>query len=195
MLTQTVEYALRIAVCLAESDPRPQTADDLARATRVPRAYLAKVVQSMVRGGTARSKRGVGGGVALAKSPANLTLLDVINSVEPIKRMGCHSVVGEGRSAGLGCLNRRFEKGLVAVEHVFAESTLAEIVSDAAKATPAGGGKESQAETGSGDRDGRSMVGAATLNGHAMGRSAIPQSFADPYRKALAATNGVSEAH
>ena len=193
MLTQTVEYALRIAVCLAESDPQPQTADDLARVTHVPRAYLAKVVQSMVRGGTARSKRGVGGGVALAKSPSSLTLLDVINSVEPIKRMGCEPVGSKGRSAGLSGLNRRFENGIVAVEHIFAESTLADIVADAANATSVSGARDEQAETRTGEFNGRGMIGATALNGHAMARSAIPQSFADPYRKALAGTNGVSE--
>ena len=49
MLSQTIEYALRAVVHLASRNPDPQTSDEIAEATRVPRAYLSKVFQGSRR--------------------------------------------------------------------------------------------------------------------------------------------------
>ena len=87
MFSQSVEYALRAVVHLAQYAPDPRTNEQIAAATLVPKAYLSKVVQGLRRAGIVRSRRGVGGGVVLAKSPAKLTILDVVNAVEPIARI------------------------------------------------------------------------------------------------------------
>ena len=58
MLSQTVEYALRAATFLATSADEPRTVEQIADATRVPMAYLAKVMQALVRGGIVSSQRG-----------------------------------------------------------------------------------------------------------------------------------------
>ena len=59
----------------------------VAERTRVPAPYLAKSAARAGAGG-ARERRsaGVGGGVTLARAPAELTILEVVNAVEPIKR-------------------------------------------------------------------------------------------------------------
>lgn len=136
MFTQTVEYALRVAVRLAATDPEPQTADGLAVATRVPRAYLAKVVQAMVRGGVARSKRGVGGGVALSKPPESLTILEIVNAVDPIQRINACplGIISHGRD--LCPLHRRFDDALAHVEAAFGSTTLAEVIAEPSKSVP-----------------------------------------------------------
>src|ERR1700761_7085607 len=87
MLSQTVEYALRAAVYLAGEAPEPRTTDQVAAATRVPKAYLSKVLQGLVRAGVVHSRRGRGGGMTLAKPPAELTILEVVDAVEPIGRI------------------------------------------------------------------------------------------------------------
>ena len=46
MLSQTVEYALRAMVYLADQSPSPRTTEQIATATKVPAAYLSKVLQS-----------------------------------------------------------------------------------------------------------------------------------------------------
>ena len=86
MFSQTVEYALRAMVQLAADSSGAATTKDIAAKAKVPSAYLAKVLQSMRRGGLIHSRRGVGGGVKLAKPAAKITLLDVIDAVEPLKR-------------------------------------------------------------------------------------------------------------
>src|SRR5438094_233271 len=87
MFSETVEYALRAVVHLAGSAPQAQTTEEIAKSTRVPQAYLSKVLQRLVQAGIVRSQRGLGGGMSLTKTPAELTILEVVNAVDPIRRI------------------------------------------------------------------------------------------------------------
>ena len=62
MLPKTAEYALRAVVWLAREPGRPASADHLAEHTKVPRRYLHKVLQDLVRAGLVCSQPGPGGG-------------------------------------------------------------------------------------------------------------------------------------
>lgn len=84
-LTQTAEYALRAVVWLAQHPAEPQTKTQIAQATQVPSSYLPKVFQPLVRGGLIHAQRGIGGGYTLAKDAAEITLLEVVNEVDPIQ--------------------------------------------------------------------------------------------------------------
>ena len=87
MISQTVEYALRAIVTIAQHEGQPCTAKKLAEITQVPLPYLSKLMQGLVRGGMVTSQRGLHGGFLLRRDPGNLTILDVVNVVEPIKRI------------------------------------------------------------------------------------------------------------
>lgn len=87
MFSQTAEYALRAVVALGRVEPTPLTTEKIAQVTRVPRAYLAKVLQALVRGGVLLSHRGVRGGLSLARPVDDISILDVIEAVDPIKRI------------------------------------------------------------------------------------------------------------
>ncbi len=87
MFSQTVEYALRAVVHLADQFPSPRTTDQIGTATLVPKAYLSKVLQGLCHANIVQSKRGIGGGMTLITSPTHLTPLEVINAVEPIGRI------------------------------------------------------------------------------------------------------------
>src|SRR4051794_10239395 len=87
MFSQTVEYALRAVVHLASKAPESQTTEEIAKSTRVPPFYLSKVLQSLVHGGVVKSQRGIGGGMSLARKPSELTILEVVNAVDPIRRI------------------------------------------------------------------------------------------------------------
>lgn len=86
MFSQTVEYALRAMVQLAVEAPEACTTQHIAESTKAPAAYLSKVLQSMRRAGLIHSRRGVGGGVKLARPPKKISLLEVISAVEPLER-------------------------------------------------------------------------------------------------------------
>jgi Rrf2 family protein len=136
MFSQTVEYALRAVVHLAAESPSPQTTDQIATATRVPRAYLSKVLQGLTRAGIVHSQRGIGGGMRLTKDPADLTILEVVNAVEPLGRIRECPLGLAAHGVRLCPLHKRLDNALATVEAAFAQTTLAEILAEPSESTP-----------------------------------------------------------
>jgi Rrf2 family nitric oxide-sensitive transcriptional repressor len=136
MFSQTVEYALRAVAFLASQAPAGRTTDQIATATRVPKAYLSKVLQSLVRGGVAHSQRGVGGGMTLVKPPAELTILEVVNAVEPIGRIRECPLGLKAHGVRLCPLHKRLDDALATVEAVFGKTTLAEVLAEPSASVP-----------------------------------------------------------
>lgn len=136
MFSQTVEYALRAVVQLAYLAPKASTTSALAGVTQVPPAYLAKVLQSLVRAGIVKSQRGVGGGVALEGDVRKLTILDVVNAVDPIHRIKSCPLDIASHGVNLCPLHRRLDAALAHVEQVFARTTLAEVIRQPGEVQP-----------------------------------------------------------
>jgi len=136
MLSQTVEYSLRAVVHLASKAPEAQTTDQIAQATRVPRAYLSKVLQGLSRGRIVQSTRGLGGGVTLSKSPDDLTILEVVNAIEPIQRIRTCPLGLAAHGVHLCPLHQRVDNALAMVEEAFASTTLAEVLAEPTKSVP-----------------------------------------------------------
>lgn len=87
MLPKTAEYALRAVVWLGRTGDQTESADQLAEHTKVPRRYLNRVLQELVRAKVVRSQSGPGGGYALARAVQKITILDVVNAVAPQERI------------------------------------------------------------------------------------------------------------
>jgi Rrf2 family transcriptional regulator, nitric oxide-sensitive transcriptional repressor len=136
MFSRTVEYALRAVVHLADQAPASRTTDQVAAATRVPRAYLSKVLQSLAQAGIIHSQRGVRGGVALAKKPEELTILEVVNAVEPIRRITTCPLGLASHGVRLCPLHRRVDDALALVERAFGSTTLAEVLAEPTASVP-----------------------------------------------------------
>ena len=133
MFSQTVEYALRAVVHLADQAPAARTTDQIAAATLVPKAYLSKVLQGLVRAKLVRSQRGLGGGITLAREPAAITILEIVNAVEPIVRIRRCPLGRPGHGTQLCPLHRRLDSALAMVEEAFGGTTLAELLTGPAK--------------------------------------------------------------
>jgi Rrf2 family nitric oxide-sensitive transcriptional repressor len=136
MFSQTVEYALRAVVHLADHSPLPRTTDQIAKATLVPKPYLSKVLQSLCRAGIVHSQRGIGGGMTLVKTPAQLTILEVINSVDPIERIKTCPLGLPAHGSRLCPLHYRVDQALGTVEAAFKSTTLAEVLADPTRGLP-----------------------------------------------------------
>lgn len=136
MFSQTVEYALRAVVHLADHAPAPRTTEQIAAATLVPQAYLSKVIQGLSRAKLVESKRGIGGGVTLARSPSQLTILDVVNAVEPISRIKECPLGLKTHGVRLCPLHKRMDNALAMVEKAFRETTLAELLAEPTQSHP-----------------------------------------------------------
>jgi Rrf2 family protein len=136
MFSQTVEYALRAVVQLAYLAPEASTTAALSSVTQVPPAYLAKVLQALVRAGIVSSQRGVGGGVALARDANKLTILDIVNAVDPIRRIKTCPLDLATHGTRLCPLHRRLDAALAHVEQAFGNTTLAEVINQPDKIRP-----------------------------------------------------------
>ena len=136
MFSQTVEYALRAVVYLADQAPAPRTTLEIAQSTQVPSAYLSKVIQGLCRAGVLHSQRGVGGGVRLVGEPEELSILDVVNAVDPVKRIHTCPLKLANHGNKLCALHHRLDESLARVEESFRSTTLAEVIADTSKNIP-----------------------------------------------------------
>lgn len=130
MFSQTVEYALRAVVYLAGERAAARTSGQIAEVTRVPAAYLSKVLKGLSEAGLLHSQRGMGGGFTLAKKPDQLTILEVVNAVEPIQRIKTCPLGISTHGIRLCPLHKRLDDALASVEKAFGATTLAEVLAD-----------------------------------------------------------------
>lgn len=135
MLPKTAEYALRAAVCLGGSPDQTESADHLAKVTKVPRRYLHKVLQDMVRAGIVRSQPGPRGGYALAQSPKTVTILDVVNAVAPLERIR-HCPLGLTSHTRLCPLHKELDRVYAASEKALGSVTIAQLLRSTSSIVP-----------------------------------------------------------
>lgn len=82
-ITRAGEYAVLGLLYLARQ-PAGQTVmiEEISEAEHIPKSFLAKIFQSLVKGEIVVSHRGAGGGFGLSRPPDAISLLDVIQCVE-----------------------------------------------------------------------------------------------------------------
>lgn len=128
MISQSAEYALQAMVCLAGHSGQAKTVHHIAEETGVPKGYLAKVMQEVARAGLVSSQRGLGGGFSLTRSPDQITVLDVVNAVDPIKRITRCPVGNPDHEPDLCPLHRKLDEAASVIEDSFRACTLAELI-------------------------------------------------------------------
>lgn len=127
MLPKTAEYALRAVVWLGRDPDSFQSADQLAEATRVPRRYLHKVLQDLVKAGLVRSQSGPKGGYALARPSTAITILDAVKATGGIERIKtCPLGVESHRS--LCPLHDELDKAYAMMEAAFSRVSVARML-------------------------------------------------------------------
>lgn len=87
MFSKTTEYAFRASVFLCEAQGRRVPAQEIAAATHVPVRYMSKVLQTLTEAGLIESQRGPSGGFWLTRDPAELSLLDIVQAIDPLERI------------------------------------------------------------------------------------------------------------
>jgi Rrf2 family protein len=78
------DYACRALLSLAlhSGDERPTSVRDIAERTGLPQPYLEQILLALKGAGLVRSKRGVGGGYVLSRSPSEIHLSEIISAVD-----------------------------------------------------------------------------------------------------------------
>lgn len=135
MLPKTAEYALRTVACLAAEPEESHSAEDLAERTKVPRRYLHKVLQDLVRADLVVSRSGPGGGYKLAAEAGKITILNVVNAVAPLERIR-HCPLGLPSHTRLCPLHQELDRAYAATEAAFSRVTIGELLQSAGEVIP-----------------------------------------------------------
>lgn len=135
MISKTAEYALRAVVYLA-MNPGAHTTQRIATVTKVPPAYLSKVLKSLVSARVVQSQPGLGGGFTLTKPAEQINLLEVVNAVDPIERISYCPLGLAAHGTVLCSLHKRLDEAVASVEKAFAETTVATLLAQPTPSIP-----------------------------------------------------------
>ena len=136
MLSRTVEYALRVIVYLASRNGEPAVTRDIAVATRVPEGYLSKVLQGLSKAGLVRSQRGLHGGSILGRPQTEMSVYDVIQSVDPIVRISTCPLGLTTHGVNLCPLHRKLDNAMALMEKAFRSTRIVDLQATDGSVTP-----------------------------------------------------------
>jgi Rrf2 family protein len=100
-ITRQADYAMRAVLYLAKLGPdRRAATSHIAEEQKIPPSFLAKIVSQLSVAGLLQTSRGARGGVSLARSPENISFLEVVEAIDgPILLNEC---VTDGGSCSFG---------------------------------------------------------------------------------------------
>ena len=131
MINQAGEYALRAMVHLSrQTTNAPASASDIAVSTKVPQAYLQKILRILTQNELLTAQRGMGGGFMLAKLPSAISVLDVLRACDAGPSRIEHCPLGISGHTELCSLHRLIDQQTAAVELAFASTSIDDLVKD-----------------------------------------------------------------
>ena len=136
MISQTAEYALRSMTCLGAQYNKPLTTQQIADVAHIPAGYLSKVLQALGRAGMVSSSRGLHGGFLLSKPPAQITILEIVQAVDPIQRIRQCPLGIQSHNPTLCPLHRRLDHAMAMVEQAFEQTSIGDLLNDPGNPKP-----------------------------------------------------------
>ncbi len=122
-ITTKSPYALRALIELSrQGDAGPVPIAEVARRGNIPVQFLEQLFAILRRAGVLRSQRGVKGGYSFARSPREVTVLDVVELLDGPLGQGATGVFAEAAAAA---------------RDVLRESTIADVAEAEARASGA----------------------------------------------------------
>jgi Rrf2 family cysteine metabolism transcriptional repressor len=135
-VSSRAHYGLRMMTEFAKSYPggRPLSLSEVARTEGLPLAYLEQLAGQLRRGSLVDARRGAHGGYTLARPPAEISVLDVVNLVDgevaPVECVAHDYESGSCVREG-DCASRALWQRLKAsIDMVLSTTSLAELVAD-----------------------------------------------------------------
>jgi Rrf2 family iron-sulfur cluster assembly transcriptional regulator len=128
-LSKTTGYAIKALAHLDAPGGRPATLRSIASRARVPYPYLARRMPDLVAARLVRSVRGKCGGILLARSPKDITLLQISEAVEARQWLGQCLLGLTACSDERACPSHEFwKKARAQIELTLRETTLADVM-------------------------------------------------------------------
>ncbi len=82
MITRETDYSIRLILAMATRQRKgvmSVSSAEVAKDMDIPYRFLRKLVIRLVEGGLIETRRGKGGGMALARNPESISLYDIVH--------------------------------------------------------------------------------------------------------------------
>jgi len=123
VITRETDYAIRATLYLAKQKDcsLPVSTSELSKEMAIPYRFLRKIVSKLVQAELIESRRGKGGGVSLARDASEISLIDIIDAVDPeasllnrclVDERGCNRVTHCGIHAELDRMQKQLNASL-----------------------------------------------------------------------------------
>jgi Rrf2 family transcriptional regulator, nitric oxide-sensitive transcriptional repressor len=133
-LTLWTDYALRTLIYVGAKGDRLSTIAEIAECYAISRAHLMKIVSKLGQQGYVDTVRGKGGGIRLARAPAQIGVGAVVRDTEEdLAVMGCLAETGFCRLEGCCELRRALNDATLAFLGVLDGYTLADLLAPGAR--------------------------------------------------------------
>jgi Rrf2 family protein len=127
--TKAEEYGIFGVMYLA-NQPRGRVTplSEISENQNVPEKFLAKIFQSLSRSGLIRSHRGVKGGFTLGKPSDQITIREIVESIQgPYRISRCLTEPSDGQGPAAASLRRLLEEAQSALLTVFSSHTIKDL--------------------------------------------------------------------
>ena len=131
-ISARTRYGLRILIDIAqhEADDAPRSIKAISGSQSITSAFISRLAVPLKRAGLIRALRGIGGGLRLAKSPEDITLLEIMETLDgPVSILKC---LAKPKSCKRfrGCPARTVWSDLnITIRDAFASTTLSKVMS------------------------------------------------------------------
>ena len=115
-------------VLLTEANGTPTTCQKLSAAGCIPEQYASKVLSQLRRAGMAKGQRGRYGGFVIGCDPNEVTLLDIVNVIDPLQRITGCPMGREAHATRLCPLHSQIDHSVAALEAGLSQMTIKELV-------------------------------------------------------------------
>lgn len=82
LVTRETDYAVRTVLYLARNSGHKVSVTEIADSMQIPKTFLAKLLQRLVKHHLLISSRGVNGGFQLGRKPGDITLLEIMEIMQ-----------------------------------------------------------------------------------------------------------------
>lgn len=132
-MTKQADYGAVLLTFFAQEQGRMLSARELAQRSQLPLPTVTKILKLLTKGGLLISHRGVKGGYSLTRSPADITVEQIVTALDgPIALAQCGENAPGCEQASICPIRPGWQQIDVAVRNALTEVTLAHLVSSSA---------------------------------------------------------------
>ena len=125
-----------MVVLLTRKEGAYCSAQDVAAHAKVPVDYMAKILHQLAQARLVVAQRGRNGGCKAARTADVIRIIDIVQAVDPIRRIHSCPLGIAAHGTRLCPLHRKLDDAARTVEEAFASTTLADLLNEDTTSIP-----------------------------------------------------------